>query len=192
ANRSAVEQSTIDDILQPRSIGLLTGLLPLLLIALSTSWVIYHHLPPAAVDANAPAQEFSSGRAINHIQAISQKPHPMGSTESRRVRDYIINELNKLGLSTEVQRSNVVSNRWKPLLLGGTVNNVVARIKGTGNGQAILMVGHYDSSPTSLGASDNGSAIAVLLETIRALKTTGLLQNDLIFLFTDGEESGLL
>ena len=53
-------------------------------------------------------------------------------------------------------------------------------------------MGHYDSVDDSYGASDDGSAIVTMLETLRVLKTQDPLMNDIIFLFTDGEELGLL
>jgi hypothetical protein len=51
---------------------------------------------------------------------------------------------------------------------------------------------HYDSVPYGLGAADDGAGCAALLETLRALKHHPQPKNDLIFLFTDGEEAGLL
>ena len=73
-----------------------------------------------------------------------------------------------------------------------TVQNIVAKLEGTANTRAVLLVAHYDAAPYSLGASDDGAAIASLLETLRALKASAPLKNDVIFLATDGEEIGLL
>ncbi|WP_238395725.1 M20/M25/M40 family metallo-hydrolase [Pontibacter pudoricolor] len=50
---------------------------------------------------------------------------------------------------------------------------------------------HYDSQPNTLGAADDGAGIAAMLETARAIKQGEPLQNDVIFLMTDGEEYGL-
>jgi hypothetical protein len=168
------------------------GVLPLLLLALVACWAVYRHLPPAAANADAPASQFSAGRAISHVRAVSGRPRPTGSKELAQAREYIVGELKALGLAVEVQTANVTSRRSKPLLIGGTVNNIVARLKGTGDGKAVMLSGHYDSGPTSLGASDDGSAVAILLETARALKAAAPLRNDVIFLFTDAEEVGRL
>lgn len=54
------------------------------------------------------------------------------------------------------------------------------------------MAAHYDTVPNSPGASDDGAGVVTLLETLRALKAGPPLKNDVIFLFTDGEEVGLL
>jgi Zn-dependent M28 family amino/carboxypeptidase len=69
---------------------------------------------------------------------------------------------------------------------------VVARLAGTGSGKALLLMAHYDSRGTAPGASDDGYGVASLLETARALTTSPPLTSDIIFLFTDGEEDGLL
>ena len=58
-------------------------------------------LPGAAPDpvpASAPAAEFSSARALNHIRVVAREPHPMGSPANAAVRDYLVSELSRLGL----------------------------------------------------------------------------------------------
>jgi hypothetical protein len=45
-----------------------------------------------------------------------------------------------------------------------------------------MLVAHYDSVPRGPGASDDGHGVAVLLETLRALKSAAPLRNDVIFL----------
>ncbi len=110
---------------------------------------------------------------------IAQRPHPVGTSEHSAVCNYIQNELATLGLSPEIQRTP-------------TATNVLVRLKGTSYGKAILLVGHYDTAPTSPGASDDGSAVVGILETLRALKSSRPLGNDVIALFSDGEEVGSL
>lgn len=46
--------------------------------------------------------------------------------------------------------------------------------------------------PNSPGAANDGSSVAAMLETARALKSGAPLKNDVLFLFTDAEEIGLL
>jgi hypothetical protein len=55
----------------------------------------------------------------------------------------------------------------------------------------ILLVSHYDSVVGSPGASDDGAAVAAMLEALRALRAGPPLAGDIGFLFTDGEELGL-
>jgi Zn-dependent M28 family amino/carboxypeptidase len=53
-----------------------------------------------------------------------------------------------------------------------TVANLVAEIPGSSKRQQILIVGaHYDTVPTTPGADDNASAVAILLELARTLRT---------------------
>jgi Zn-dependent M28 family amino/carboxypeptidase len=68
----------------------------------------------------------------------------------------------------------------------------MARLAGRSGTKAILLVSHYDSVTTGRGASDDASGVATLLETARALQGGPALKNDVILLFTDGEEVGLL
>ena len=148
--------------------------------------------PPAAGSASAPTEEFSSNRAMTKLQIIASKPHPLGVPAHDEVRDYLLGELAALGVNAEVQTTTSVTQR------GGTaraasVQNIVARLAGTNGGdKAILLAGHYDSAPASYGASDDGAAVAAMLEILRALKQSAPLKNDVVFLFTDGEEAGLL
>lgn len=134
---------------------------------------------PAVRTADYSPTEFSSGRAMRHLKVIAQKPHPLGSTEEAEVRNYILRELTAMDLQTEEQRTKVVVN-------------ILARLRGTGDGKTILLVGHYDTVPVSPGAADNGLAVAGILETFRALKAGAPLSNDVAVVLTDGEEEGLL
>ncbi len=171
--------------------GLNFGLLAFLFLTLLAAFTIFRQMPPSAVASAAPASEYSSGRALKHLTVIGQKPHPIGSQDHADVRGYIINELGALGLQPEVQETSVVSSR-RGVLRAATVRNIAARLEGTGEGKSLLLVGHYDTVPNAAGASDNGSSVATLLETLRALKAGAPPGNDIIFLFTDGEEVGLL
>jgi hypothetical protein len=150
--------------------------------------------PPRVEPLSAPPSEFSSARALKHVRAIAQKAHPTGSEEIERVRRYILDELNALGVRTEVQTASVVPRQTsdgRPAT-AARVQNIVARIAGTANSKALMLAAHYDSVPTGPGASDDGAGVATLLETLRALKASGPLKNDIIFLFTDAEELGLV
>jgi Peptidase family M28 len=57
----------------------------------------------------------------------------------------------------------------------------------------VLLMAHYDSVSTGPGANDDAAGVATLLETARALSASDQpLKNDVVFLFTDSEETGLL
>jgi hypothetical protein len=173
--------------------GVRVAFILLLLLALIAALSIYlQNRVPEVLPENAPASEFSAARALKHLQVISARPHPIGSQEHTAVRDYIFRELSNLGLSPETQQTTAVNRRWGTPYNAGTIHNVLARISGTESGRAILFASHYDSVPTGPGASDDGAGVVTLLETARALKSGAPLKNDVILLFTDGEEVGLL
>jgi Zn-dependent M28 family amino/carboxypeptidase len=76
--------------------------------------------------------------------------------------------------------------------VAGAVQNVIARLSGTGGTKVILLVSHYDSVATGRGASDDASGVATLLETARAIRAGPVLKSDVVLLFTGAEEGGLL
>ena len=143
--------------------------------------------PPAAVPADAPAEVFSAKRAAAHLPHIASVPNPIGSKANLEVRQYIVDQLIQLGLEPELHLTEIFYAQR-----AASLGNVLARIAGTGDGQAILFMGHYDTVTVAPGASDNGAAVITMLEVIRMLQHHPPLENDLIFFFPDGEEYGLL
>jgi Peptidase family M28 len=179
-------------IIIPAKVELAFGFISLIAIFALAGLSIYRLHPPAAVPAGAPAAEFSSGRAMEHLQTIARTPHPIGSSSHEATRNYILAELTKQGFEPQVQTATAVAPPTSKTFRAGTVQNVTARLKGTSNTKAVMLAAHYDTVPGSPGASDDGAGVTALLETARALKVTAPLKNDVIFLFTDGEEVGLL
>jgi len=161
--------------------------------SLTVSWllvviiVIELDRPPSPVSGASSPSLFSADRAVNHLAHLSRAPHPINSPEHDQVRDYLLNTLKEMGLAQDVQKSSVdVQGRSL------TVENILGRLKGSENRKAVLVVAHYDSVATGPGASDDGAAVAAMLECIRVLKSLPQLKRDVIFLFSDGEERGLL
>jgi hypothetical protein len=139
---------------------------------------------PAPRPADAPAQEFSAARALEHVRAVAQRPHPTTSEDNRRVRAYLADALRNLGLDVEVQEGTEAKTR---------LFNLYTELPGHQPGHPrALLVTHHDSVGHGPGAADAGSGVATLLEVLRALKAAGPRRNSLGFLFTDGEEAGLL
>jgi len=167
-------------------------ILSLSLIIATICLCVIHLMPSSPLPDNAPVAEFSAARAVRHIEAISQKPRPVGSPELAIVRDYIIAQLRTIGLEPSTQHTLATRQMRADVLLAGEVTNVTTRLAGTESNGAILLMAHYDTVSTSPGAVDNASGVAVLLETMRALKSGAPLNHDVIALFTDGEEAALL
>lgn len=141
--------------------------------------------------ASAPPTEFSAERGLTHIDAIATVPHPVGSDANGAVRKYLLAQLLSLGLSPQVFDGTGVRNFGNSVIIGQT-HDILGRLPGVQNSGAIMLVAHYDSVPLAPGAADDGAGVAAILESLRALRAEPPLKNDLIVLFTDGEEAGLL
>jgi hypothetical protein len=145
---------------------------------------------PRAAPASAPADQFSSARAMDLLRDIAEGPRPIGSARHAAAGELIKRRLWLLGMGPRAQTAEVVS----PInpRIAGIAHNILGRLPGTDPSRAVLFMAHYDSVPRSAGAADDGSGVVALLETARALRSGPPLRNDVIFLFTDGEEQGLL
>lgn len=162
-----------------------------LLVIAAALWMMQ---PPKPLPADADLPDASATRAYEHLQVIASDIHPVGTPAHEKVRDYLVGQLRSYGLDPQVQHtSGFYQHPDATFDYGGAIDNIVVRLKGTNTptkpGQAILLSAHYDSTANSHGASKNGVSVAALLETIRALQAGPPLQNDVIFLFTDGTES---
>ena len=146
---------------------------------------------PAPEAATAPANKFSAERAMVHVRAIASVPHPLGSDANKTVRNYLLAQLSSLGLNPQVFDGTGTAHFGSSVVIAHT-RDILGRLPGSANSGAIMLVGHYDSVSTAPGAADDGAAVAAILEAVRALRAGPGLKNDLIVLFTEGEESGLL
>jgi hypothetical protein len=146
--------------------------------------------PPEPVPASAPPSAFSAERAMAHVEEIAQRPHPVGSADHDRVRDCLMTALEQTGLKAE--RQSTVVRRGSATVRVARIENILARVAGSASTGAVLLASHYDSVPAAPGAADAGSGVAAILEAVRAIRTGPALRNDLILLFTDAEELGLL
>jgi hypothetical protein len=150
-----------------------------------------HLQSPKVVPADDSVDTFSADRAFTYLEEFAVAPHPLGSKEHDRVRDYLLTSLADLGVNPEIQKANSLYTR-SAFISGGTIENIVAKIEGTSSTRAVMLVAHYDSVPGGPGVSDDGAGVAAILETVSVLKSMKPLQNDVIILITDGEENGLL
>ena len=167
-----------------------TSIFALIFVLAVCSACILLDRPPAPVSVSAPPMEFSAERAMMYLWTFAQKPHPIGSAEHDRIRDYLVAELTRLGVTPEIQRTTGITPRYQA---AGSVENIVARVNGSsGAKDAVMLAAHYDSVPAGPGAGDDGAGVAAILETLRALRAGPVLHNDVILLLTDGEEDGLL
>ena len=163
--------------------------LSLLLLLGLIYYSFFSLMPHKAAPASVPDTEFSAERALIPLKEISKAPHFIGNDAHKEVREYLIGQLKDQGLEPQIQEGFIYNER------GGLIKpvNILARLKGTQPGDALLIFSHYDSALVpSKGASDAGSGVVTILESLRAYKASGKQpKNDIIVLFTDGEEVGL-
>lgn len=152
----------------------------------------YALMPSVTLNKEVPETDFSTYRALAHVKKIAQKPHYTGSANHSRVRSYIVNQLQGMGLMVHTQSGFVINSSQVMTY----PQNIVALIPGSDPrpGSDILILGHYDSEPhSSFGAADDASAVGAILESTAvflAQKTPH--KNNVIIVFTDAEEIGLL
>lgn len=160
------------------------------LIVLAIYWSFFALMPSQISDLNTESTAFSSERALVHLKNITKKPHYVGSEEHEVVKNYLVKALNDLGLETQIQEAYSQNKKWGSIV---KPKNILARIKGSENSKALMLLTHYDSkSHASYGASDAGSGVVTILEGIRAFLSEGKTpKNDIIILFSDAEELGL-
>lgn len=162
-----------------------------MLVLMALLFGIFYLMMPQDYDTTeAPLSEFSTKRALEKVKEMAAKPHYVGSQNHEVVANYLVKELRNLGLETSLQEGFTMTEK-------GTLvqsKNILARIKGSANTKALLLLSHYDSAPHSFshGASDDASGVATILESVRAfLHTKTKHKNDIIILFSDAEELGL-
>ncbi len=153
-------------------------------------WIFFAMMPQSVSKVEGSLSEFSTQRALKKLAVITKEPHYVGSENHKEVADFLVKELQNLGLETSLQEGYTLTD-WGNLVKS---KNILARIKGTANSKALLLLSHYDSAPhsKSLGASDDGSGIVTILEGVRTyLHNNSQPKNDIIILFSDAEELGL-
>lgn len=93
------------------------------------------------------------------VDELTYSRHYIANREANeRARDWLVDELRSLGYDVRLQ---------------GQYDNVIAESRGGASGPRVLLGAHYDTVPTTPGADDNNSAIAVCLEVARVF--AGLL-----------------
>ncbi len=156
-------------------------------------------MPPTPQAANIAADKFSSARAMTDLRIIAARPHPTGSAENAKVRDYLVTRLKSLGLEAGMSESQLGEralkrlNKWSGEAKSEqAIFNVIGVLPGTDLSKpAVLLMAHHDTVWDSPGAADDTVGVVSILEIVRAIKESGPNERSLIVLFTDGEEVGL-
>lgn len=170
-------------------------LLSILLLIAYALWSVQPRLPFSPDASTKVAAAYSLAAAQTQLKRITQERHPAGSQAHGRVRDYLMAELEAIGLEPQIQTTFAVSEKGTA---SGQVQNIVVRLPGKSasaavpDKKALLLMAHYDATPYSYGAGDDGVSVINILQALRVLKQQPALQNDVIAVFSDAEEVGLL
>lgn len=172
----------------------------LVAIAVAVLLAVFATTTPSPAPASAPESDFSASRAMADVAEIARAPHPTGSAENERVRTYLAQRLQSLGLTVTTQATPLDKDarerldKWRGSE-GPAPNavNLIATLPGRDPAKpAVLLMAHHDSVWGSPGAPDDTAGVAAILETVRALRASGKPpERTLMVLFTDAEELGL-
>lgn len=135
--------------------------------------------------------QFSAESAAVYLNGIATAPHPIGSLENYKSRNFIVQTLRKEGLKVKLE-TGYVNSSWKPTYMRmAYVENIIATLEGSDpNAKKVVLSAHYDSVFEGPGAADDGYAVACMIETVKMLKSVPR-KSDIILVITDGEEMGL-
>lgn len=149
--------------------------------------------------------EFDQSAMRTHIEALTANgPRSIFHSEANgQGLDYIARTLRSWGVR-QGDRTDTPAFVVQDFVAEDTdyqswyLKNIIVHIPANDpqpSGQALMLMGHTDSVPMGDGASDDGVAVATMLEAIRTYldrMDQGLtLKNDLVFCFVNGEEYGL-
>jgi hypothetical protein len=169
------------------------GIIAALLLALLAVMGAKGALVPLPSAASAGAGGFDTARAMARLRRIlgDQRPHPVDSAGNDSVRGRLVGELRALGLNPRIADDFTCNGGATGQTVScARIRNVVATI-GPAEGRHVLLVSHYDSTPTGPGAADDGIGVASMLEVAALLKDRPL-KRPVTLLFDEGEETGLI
>ncbi|MHC1786022.1 MAG: M20/M25/M40 family metallo-hydrolase [Christensenellales bacterium] len=155
---------------------------------------------------------------LSHLKAMASQVHSVDSDGLRVTQTYLKDQLARLGYSFEEESYALgmaeilqlererTDYRKRPFTateegiraysgIGDkptmNLNNIVVRLDAPGTEETVIFCAHTDSVKAGPGAFDDTVSVAAMLEALRLLEGQPL-QRDLVFLFSDGEEQGML
>lgn len=169
------------------------GALALLIVIFASIMFAGQALTPDKVRLHNEPGQFNANAARERLVRIlgDETPHPVDSDAEDVVRENLLREIAAFGFTPEVRDTFACRPQPRgPLVDCARVRNIVFSV-GPEAGPAILAAAHYDSVAAGPGASDDGIGVSVWLE-IAGMLSREQLTRRVIFLFSDGEEPGLL
>lgn len=181
------------------------GSLFIFLLYLWTEIGYKYTLPP--VDSSIPIRLYLE-RSWSDLQNITFSFHPYTSRDNDRVHDFIWNRVNEITQNvnyTEVrddmlnksyslfkQQDVFNASSTKTRVIYFESSNILVKLDGKDPSlSALLLSSHFDSVPTSRGATDDGKGVASMLALLEYYSSYQP-KRTLIFNFNNNEEFGLL
>lgn len=155
----------------------------------------------AAIDAFLAERKDELLALVSDLIAIDSQIPP--HADERQIVNFLVSVLEEADLAEDVS------------VIGPTPErpSLIARVKGTGGGQSLMLNGHTDTKPVGeaahlwrtnphtatvvdgnlfgLGATDMKAAVACMILAARAVRETGVqLRGDIVFGFVADEEAG--
>jgi hypothetical protein len=155
---------------------------------------------------------------LSHIKAMASQVHSVDSDGIRVTQAYLTGQLAGMGYSYQKDEYQLSMNEvlalqkeradYRKVDFNDTeagsreysgigdkptmnLTNIYVHADAPGTDETIIFVAHTDSVKMGPGAFDDIVSVAAMLEGMRQLNHLAL-KRDLVFLFTDGEEQGLL
>ena len=145
------------------------------------------------------------------IDEITSEPRPINSDAIQNVKEYISEYFGNLGYDNieyqkfeyndENNENAIRHSSQADVFLASTAENaivdgigeniIVTKNSSIDTQKNLIISAHYDSAEDSVGANDNGSGVAAVLELARILKDTEIPYNIKFILFS-GEEKYML
>ncbi|KAI9088832.1 hypothetical protein DFS34DRAFT_418427 [Phlyctochytrium arcticum] len=145
---------------------------------------------------------FSTGRAWKVIEELGKHPRGLNDFRNHAIYQYINQQLvniqaDAVKAGKEANSITIDANDTINIAVGTMYyqsTNLAVRVRGSkpSDRSALLVSSHYDSTPLSKGVTDDAVSVAAMIETLRVLAVSKTLEYDVIFLFNNGEEMGLL
>ena len=87
-----------------------SSLITAVLIVGILAFLFTYIMPSWSENEEEKVTEFSTSRALEHITAMTKEPHYVGTENHEVVANYIVKELQKMGLETSVQEGFTMSD----------------------------------------------------------------------------------
>lgn len=175
---------------------------------------LYHEIDESPISIESAKEEPDLQLMLTHLRNMTSLPHSTGSNALKEVQIYLKTQIETMDyewiedsytLSLDdirnIQNENFGNReitdkeiQYYAGLGNSTtmdLHNIYVHLQTEKSDENIIFISHTDSTPFGPGTFDDMVSVTSMLEGLRQLKDKELYRN-ILFLFTDGEELGLL